>query len=124
MTTILAIHHVQLAMPRGAEDQARAFYAQVLGLTEIRKPPSLAARGGAWFGNATIQLHLGIEAEFRPARKAHPALLVDDLDGLEAACHRAGFTTQRDEEFPGYARFYVADPFGNRLEFLQAIRPD
>ncbi len=124
MTTILAIHHVQLAMPRGAEDQARAFYAEVLGLTEIRKPPTLAARGGAWFGNERIQLHLGVEEEFRPARKAHPALLVDDLDGLEAACRRAGFTTQRDLEFPGYERFYVADPFGNRLEFLQAVRPD
>jgi catechol 2,3-dioxygenase-like lactoylglutathione lyase family enzyme len=116
---ILAIHHVQLAMPAGAEEQARAFYARVLGLTEISKPPTLAARGGAWFGNDSVQLHLGVEKDFRPARKAHPGLLVNDLDGLDAACRAAGFSTQRDDQFPGYERFYVADPFGNRLEFLR-----
>ena len=117
--TILAIDHVQLAMPAGGEAQARAFYAQVLGLAEIPKPATLASRGGAWFGNGSVQLHLGMEADFRPARKAHPALLVDDLDSLEAACRAAGFAPQHDAELPGYARFYVADPFGNRLEFLQ-----
>ena len=127
--TILAIDHVQLAMPTGEEAQARAFYVGVLGLSEIPKPPTLAARGGAWFGNGAVQVHLGVEAEFRPARKAHPALLVDDLDRLESACRAAGFSPQRDNELPGYARFYVADPFGNRLEFLQvqpraAPRPD
>ena len=74
---------------------------------------------GVWFGNGAVQLHLGVEADFRPARKAHPALLVDNLDGLEAACRAAGFAPQGDAELPGYARFYVADPFGNRLEFLQ-----
>ena len=116
---ILAIDHVQLAMPAGGEAQARAFYAEVLGLSEIPKPPTLAARGGAWFGNGVVQLHLGVEADFRPARKAHPALLVDDLDGLEAKCRAAGFVPHRDTELPGYARFYVADPFGNRLELLQ-----
>jgi len=117
--SIRAIHHVQLAMPAGAEEEARSFYAGVLGLSEIPKPATLAARGGAWFGDGAVQLHLGVEADFRPARKAHPALLVDDLDGLEAACRAAGFRTQRDDELPGYTRFYVADPFGNRLEFLQ-----
>ena len=116
---ILAIDHVQLAMPMGEEAQARAFYAGVLGLSEIPKPATLAGRGGAWFGNGTVQLHLGVEADFRPARKAHPALLVDDLESLEAACRAAGFAPQRDHELPGYERFYVADPFGNRLEFLQ-----
>ena len=117
--TILAIDHVQLAMPMGGEAQARAFYAGVLGLSEIPKPATLASRGGAWFGNGQVQLHLGVESDFRPARKAHPALLVDDLDALEAACRAAGFTPQRDHELPGHERFYVADPFGNRLEFLR-----
>jgi catechol 2,3-dioxygenase-like lactoylglutathione lyase family enzyme len=117
--SILAIDHVQLAMPAGGEPQARAFYTHVLGLSEIPKPPALAARGGVWFGNGAVQLHLGVEADFRPARKAHPALLVDDLDGLEAACRAAGFAPQGDTELPGYARFYITDPFGNRLEFLQ-----
>jgi catechol 2,3-dioxygenase-like lactoylglutathione lyase family enzyme len=118
--SILGIDHVQLAMPAGGELQARAFYAGVLGLTEIPKPATLVARGGAWFGNRAVQIHLGIEAGFRPAQKAHPALLVDDLDGLEAACRAGGFTTVRDTGLPGCTRFYVSDPFGNRLEFLQA----
>jgi catechol 2,3-dioxygenase-like lactoylglutathione lyase family enzyme len=117
--TMLAIHHVQLAMPAGAEEQARAFYSGILGLPEIPKPATLAARGGAWFGAGDVQLHLGVEADFRPARKAHPALLVDDLDRLESECRHAGFTPERDGDFPGYARFYVSDPFGNRLEFLE-----
>ena len=121
--TILAIDHVQLAMPAGGESQARAFYAQVLGLRELLKPPTLAARGGVWFGNDAVQLHLGVEADFRPARKAHPALLVDELDAIEAACRAAGFAPQRDADLPGYARFYIADPFGNRLEFLQRQSP-
>jgi len=121
--TILIIDHVQLAMPTGGEAQARAFYGEVLGLSEVPKPATLAARGGAWFGNGTVQLHLGVESDFRPARKAHPALLVDDLDTLEAACRAAGFPPQRDHELPGYERFYVADPFGNRLEFLQVRIP-
>jgi catechol 2,3-dioxygenase-like lactoylglutathione lyase family enzyme len=120
---LLAIHHVQLAMPAGAEAEARRFYAGVLGLRELPKPAALASRGGAWFGNDVVQLHLGVEPDFRPARKAHPALLVDDLDALEAACHAAGFPTQRDSALPDQARFYVADPFGNRIECLQAREP-
>jgi catechol 2,3-dioxygenase-like lactoylglutathione lyase family enzyme len=117
--TILAIDHVQLAMPPGAEPHARAFYSEVLGLPEIPKPPPLASRGGVWFGNSAVQIHLGVEADFRRARKAHPALRVDDLDALEAALRAAGFEPERDTSLPRYARFYVADPFGNRLEFLQ-----
>ncbi len=120
--TILAIHHVQLAMPAGGESRARDFYAGVLGLPEIPKPAALAVRGGVWFGNGAIELHLGVEASFRPARKAHPALLVRDLDLLAAACSAAGFTPRHDGELPGYARFYVDDPFGNRLEFLEPRR--
>ena len=121
---ILAIDHVQLAMPPGGEAEARGFYDRVLGLRELLKPPTLAIRGGAWFGNGKVQIHLGTESDFRPARKAHPALLVDDLDSLEAACRAAGFEPVRDADLPGYTRFYVADPFGNRLEFVQLQSPD
>jgi catechol 2,3-dioxygenase-like lactoylglutathione lyase family enzyme len=116
---ILAIDHVQLAMPAGGEPQARRFYGDVLGLEEIPKPPTLAARGGVWFGNDAVQIHLGVEQDFRAARKAHPALRVDDLDAVEATLRAAGFAPERDTNLPGYARFYVADPFGNRLEVLQ-----
>ena len=121
--SILAIDHVQLAMPPGAEAQARAFYGKVLGLPELPKPAALVVRGGVWFGNGVFQIHLGAESDFRPARKAHPALLVDDLDSLEASCRAAGFEPVRDTNLPGYHRFYVADPFGNRLEFLQPHAP-
>jgi catechol 2,3-dioxygenase-like lactoylglutathione lyase family enzyme len=115
-----ALHHVQLAMPAGAEATARAFYSGLLGLPELPKPPHLTARGGCWFGLADRELHLGVEPDFRPARKAHPALLVPDLDGLRARLTAAGVAT-RDEADPpaGYRRFYADDPFGNRLEFLQ-----
>jgi catechol 2,3-dioxygenase-like lactoylglutathione lyase family enzyme len=116
---LLALDHVQLAMPAGAEDRARQFYRDVLGLAEIPKPAALAARGGVWFGNASIQLHLGVDAEFRPARKAHPAVRVDNLEELAAACQAAGYQPEFDSAMPDVARFYVADPFGNRLEFLQ-----
>ena len=117
---LLGLDHVQLAMPAGREDEARAFYSGVLGLIELPKPPALAGRGGAWFGNETVQLHLGVEADFRPARKAHPAVRVDDLRAVADACHAAGFAPHFDETLPGVIRFYVDDPFGNRLEFLQA----
>ena len=116
---LLTLDHVQLAMPAGAEDRARRFYRDVLGLSEIPKPAALAARGGVWFGNAGIQLHLGVDADFRPARKAHPAVRVDNLEELAAACRAAGHQPEFDSALPDVARFYVADPFGNRLEFLQ-----
>ena len=118
---ITGIDHVQLAMPRGREDTARSFYAGLLGMTELAKPPVLAARGGCWFASGAAVLHLGVEESFAPARKAHPALLVDDLDGLEAALVTAGLTCVRaDGEIPGVRRFHTADPFGNRVEFQQA----
>jgi len=113
------LDHVQLAMPVGAEDRAREFYGRVLGLPEIPKPAALAVRGGAWFGNGEVELHLGVEPEFRPARKAHPAIRVDDLDALAAACRAAGHAPQFDTAIPGTRRFHVDDPFGNRLEFVQ-----
>jgi catechol 2,3-dioxygenase-like lactoylglutathione lyase family enzyme len=116
---IVAIDHVQVAMPKGGEERAREFYARVLGLTEIEKPARLAARGGLWFSLGSAQLHLGVETGFRPARKAHPALLVEDLPGLAARCRAAGHEPVTDEPLEGYQRFYVSDPFGNRLEFLE-----
>jgi catechol 2,3-dioxygenase-like lactoylglutathione lyase family enzyme len=113
------IHHVLLACPAGTEDASRAFYSGVLGLAEIDKPPALARKGGCWFRGHDIELHLGVEADFRPARKAHPALLVTRIDDwaerLAAAGHRVSF----DDEFPGMRRFYASDPHGNRLEFLE-----
>lgn len=120
MTTVLSLHHVQLAMPAGEEDRARAFYGGVLGLTEEPKPANLAARGGVWFESGSLRLHLGVEADFRPARKAHPALLVVGLAALAERCRAAGFPPVTDEPLPGFDRVYVFDPFGNRLELLEA----
>jgi catechol 2,3-dioxygenase-like lactoylglutathione lyase family enzyme len=117
---ILRLNHVQLAMPQGLENQARGFYGDVLGLREIRKPVELAARGGAWFDLGGAQLHLGVEAEFRPARKAHVAFDVDDLDALAARCQAAGYAPRADDKIPGIRRFFVDDPFGNRLELVEA----
>jgi len=118
---VLALDHVQLAMPAGSEDLARAFYRDVLGLAEVPKPTNLAARGGVWFAAGSLKLHLGVEAEFRPARKAHPALLVGNLPALLAACTAAGFPPIEDEPLEGYARAYLADPFGNRIEVMEPI---
>ena len=115
------IHHVQLACPPGSEAASREFYSAVLGLAEIEKPPVLAARGGCWFRGFGIELHLGVEDEFRPARKAHPGLLVDDLDAWAARLRDAGAPVTFDDGFPGMRRFYSEDPHGNRLEFLQPI---
>lgn len=122
MSKILAIDHVQLAMPPGQEGAARAFYSGVLGLTEQAKPANLAARGGVWFVQGAVKIHLGVEQEFCPARKAHPALLVEDLDALAAACAQAGYAVVTDEPLAGYRRVYVADPFGNRLELMETSR--
>jgi catechol 2,3-dioxygenase-like lactoylglutathione lyase family enzyme len=117
---IYGMDHVQLAMLSDREAEARRFYGDVLGLAELPKPPNLAARGGAWFQCGALQLHLGVEADFRPARKAHPALLVDDLEGLLGALAHAGFNVTHDPEpVPGFERAFTADPFGNRIELLQ-----
>jgi catechol 2,3-dioxygenase-like lactoylglutathione lyase family enzyme len=118
---ITGFDHVQLAMPRGREDAARSFYAALLGMTELPKPPALAPRGGCWFASGAAVLHLGVEEPFSPARKAHPALLVDDLDALAATLSAAGHACARaDGEIPGVRRFHTRDPFGNRVEFQQA----
>jgi catechol 2,3-dioxygenase-like lactoylglutathione lyase family enzyme len=117
--TFERIHHVQLAIPAGGEDACRRFWAGVLGLTELDKPPVLAARGGCWFAGGGLEVHLGVEADFVPARKAHPGILVADLRALAARLEQAGAPVTWDPEFPGHDRFYSADPFGNRLEFLE-----
>ena len=121
MDFILAIDHVQLAMPAGEEEKAREFYAGVLGLSEVPKPAVLAGRGGVWFASGPVQVHLGVEADFRPARKAHPAFRVQDLEALALRCRAAGYEPAFDTDLPGCSRFYVADPFGNRLEFLKPL---
>src|SRR5215475_11049602 len=112
---ILGIEHVQLAMPAGREAEAREFYSRLLGIPEIPKPPELARRGGAWFESESVKIHLGVDADFRPARKAHPALLVSDLRGLAKRLHEAGIDV-REDPLEGHFRIYVSDPFGNRLE--------
>jgi catechol 2,3-dioxygenase-like lactoylglutathione lyase family enzyme len=107
-------------MPRGAEEEARAFYAGLLGMAEDPKPPALADRGGCWFRSGAAIVHLGVEDPFAPARKAHPAFLVEDLGGLQATLAAAGCECVRaDGEVPGVSRFYTHDPFGNRVEFQQ-----
>lgn len=118
--TITGFHHVQLAMPPGGEAAARAFYGDLLGLPERAKPPELAARGGCWFESPTIKLHLGVEAAFRAAQKAHPALLVDDLAALTGRLEAAGFATASDAPLDGRPRAFVEDPFGNRIELIEA----
>jgi catechol 2,3-dioxygenase-like lactoylglutathione lyase family enzyme len=117
---LIALDHVQLALPPGREAQARAF-AGLLGLAEVAKPAALAARGGVWFEANGIRLHLGVEEAFRPARKAHPAFRVAGLEALRARLEAAGIVIEDDDALPGEVRFYAADPFGNRLEFM-AVR--
>ena len=118
---IIGLDHVQVAIPRGGEATARGFYADLLGMTEVPKPPALAARGGCWFESGAAVLHLGVEEPFRPARKAHPALLVGDLDTLASLLTAHGHeVTRADGERPGIRRFHTFDPFGNRIEFQQA----
>jgi catechol 2,3-dioxygenase-like lactoylglutathione lyase family enzyme len=117
---ITGYDHVQLAVPSGSEAAARTYYGTLLGMTELPKPPALVARGGCWFASGAAVLHLGVEEPFVPARKAHPAFLVDDLDRLELALTAAGHAvTRADGEIPGVRRLHTYDPFGNRLEFQQ-----
>jgi catechol 2,3-dioxygenase-like lactoylglutathione lyase family enzyme len=121
MTGVVALDHLLLAMPPGKEAEARAFYGDLLGLPELKKPPNLEVRGGVWFKLGSQQLHLGVEKDFRPALKAHPAFLVRDLGGLRTRLEQHGYAPYEDEPLAGYARFYVADPFGNRLELLEPV---
>src|SRR5262249_56766783 len=116
---MVGIDHVQLAMPAGREEDARAFYASLLGLREVPKPEDLAKRGGVWFESSAVKVHLGVDREFRPAKKAHPALLVKDLRSLVQRLRAAGVSVVDDEPMPGHDRVYVSDPFGNRLELIE-----
>jgi catechol 2,3-dioxygenase-like lactoylglutathione lyase family enzyme len=119
--SIEAIDHVQLAMPAGREPEAVAFYEALLGISQQPKPPHLAARGGCWFERGQLKIHLGVEAEFRAARKAHPALRVKDLRALVARLSQAGVPVRDDEPLDGYDRVYIDDPFGNRIELLEPV---
>ncbi|WP_328732410.1 glyoxalase [Streptomyces caniferus] len=118
---ITGLDHIQLAAPPGTEDALRAYYADLLGMTELPKPPALAARGGCWFEAGAARLHLGIEPDFRASKKAHPGLRVHDLDAFAARLAAAGAPVTWDDQLPGHRRFYSADPVGNRLEFLEAL---
>ena len=121
MSEFEGIDHVQLAAPPGCEPEARRFFGELLGLTELPKPPTLAARGGAWFECGAQQLHIGVEQAFRAAKKAHPALRLRDelaLQALKARLRAAGVAISENEEVEGVARFFADDPWGNRLEFV------
>ncbi|MEO0913701.1 MAG: VOC family protein [Pseudomonadota bacterium] len=119
---ILRIDHVQLAMPEGGEAAARAFYEGVLGLSEVEKPEGLRGRGGCWFEGgppgAPVRVHLGVEAGFRPARKAHPCFVVADIDAFSVRCAERGVSFLRDEAVAGVMRGFLEDPFGNRIEVM------
>ena len=117
--SIYALDHVQLAMPEGGEHLARQFYGDLLQLAEVPKPANLAARGGCWFERDGVKVHLGVEKDFFPARKAHPAFLVDNLEAMVARLTASGFAAREDEPVAGYFRVYVADPFGNRIELME-----
>ena len=119
----MLIDHIQLAMPAGCEDEARAFFVGILGMVEEQKPPALRSRGGCWFRKGRCSVHLGVEDDFRPQRKAHPAFAVHDLDGLARALVRAGHDVIWDQAIPDVRRFYTSDPFGNRLELLAVAPP-
>ncbi len=115
---ITRLDHIQLAMPPGGEDKARAFWEGLLGMKEEMKPDPLASRGGCWFRKGDIIVHIGVEKDFAPQKKAHPAFCVDDLDGLAKRLAAADCVVKWDEALPGRRRFYTEDPFGNRIEFI------
>lgn len=116
---ITGLDHVQLAMPPNQEDRAREFYGSLLGLMEVSKPEQLASRGGCWFQSGRVAVHLGVQQDFVPAKKAHPAFIVSDLDALRERLANAGYEVIVDTWVPGVKRVHSSDPFGNRLEFIQ-----
>ncbi len=121
--SFLGIDHVQLAAPAGCEAEARRFFGELLGLEELPKPAPLAARGGLWFQCGAQQIHIGVEKDFRAAKKAHPALRLRDeaaIEALKARLQSAGVATRDDREIEASARFFAEDPWGNRLEFVAA----
>lgn len=120
---LAAIDHVQLAIPAGGEDDARAYYVGVLAMTELPKPPLLAANGGCWFRSDSehghVEIHVGVEEPFDAAKKAHPGLLVQDVDVVAKTLAEHGYEIRWDDSVPGRRRFHSDDPHGNRLEFIQ-----
>jgi catechol 2,3-dioxygenase-like lactoylglutathione lyase family enzyme len=119
---IIGLDHVQLTMPAGKEGDARQFYSGLLGLPEKQKPTHLIARGGVWFESASVRIHLGVDADFRPARKAHPGLLVAGLREMVISLRASGVHVVDGEALDGYEHVYVDDPFGNRLELMEQRR--
>jgi catechol 2,3-dioxygenase-like lactoylglutathione lyase family enzyme len=119
--TLIGIHHVQLAMPEGDDEDAVRFYAGTLGLEQVPKPEQLSPEGGVWFKSGELEVHLGVEHQFRPAVKAHPAILVVGLEKLRARIEEAGYKISDTVQIEGYDRVYVRDPFGNRLELIEAL---
>lgn len=119
--TIIALQHIQIALPVGGEDEARAFYCDLLGLSEVPKPDSLKGRGGFWTQTGDLHVHFGADPDFTPARKAHPAFEVADLGTIRDGLEKAGNSTGGAEPIPGFERFYVDDPFGNRIEIMMQI---
>lgn len=115
---VVGLDHVQIAIPERGEDQARAFYAGLLGMAEVPKPANLSA-SGCWFAGGAVSLHIGVDPDFRPAKKAHPALLVDDLAAVRERLAAAGRVIRDDKPVAGYTRFFTEDPFGNRIELMQ-----
>lgn len=118
---ILCLEHVQIAIPIGSESRARDFYSGILGFLEIEKPASMAARKSIWFTSGSVNLHLGIEPDFHPAHRAHPAFIVQGMDAILTACTRAAISFKPDTSFNGFRRVHVYDPFGNRLELMEQI---
>jgi catechol 2,3-dioxygenase-like lactoylglutathione lyase family enzyme len=119
---VVALDHVQLAMPAGGEELAEQFYCGLLGFTVVAKPAPLAGRGGRWFASGSVQVHLGVDPEFRAARKAHPALVVEDLDAATGTLLSAGHRWVADEAVAGSRRGFTEDPFGNRIELIERAR--
>jgi catechol 2,3-dioxygenase-like lactoylglutathione lyase family enzyme len=119
---ILSLDHVQLAIPVGGESRAREFYTGILGLLEVEKPAEMAGRNSIWFAAGAANLHFGIEPDFHPAKRAHPALVVEGLDEILVLCERAGLSTRPDTSFYGFRRVHVFDPFGNRLELMERAK--
>lgn len=117
---VIGLDHVQLAVPAGGEDRARAFYAGLLGMTEVPKPANLSPNG-CWFTGGAVNLHIGVDPDFRAATKAHPALLVDDLAGLRLRLEAAGCAVGDEKPIAGYQRFFTSDPFGNRIELMERV---
>ena len=117
---IIGLDHVQIAIPAGGEDRAREFYAELLGMHEVPKPANLSP-SGCWFERGGVSLHIGVDPDFRPARKAHVAMLVDDLSGLRQRLEAKGVPTRDDKPIEGYGRFFSEDPFGNRIEIMEKI---